>query len=240
MLSLPAIVCYNWFDMITTVIFDMDDTLYDEVDYCASGFRAVAGYLAETFAADKDAAFEALWGEFSAGNHRETFNCALDKLGIAYEIDDINRLVELYRNHKPDISLPSESKQILDQLNKDYSLALLTDGFLPAQKLKVDALGIEHYFKHIVYTEELGRQFWKPNPKGFEMILEKLSAKAENTVYIADNAKKDFIGPNSLGMDTIQLKRANKVHLSDAPDENGMPNSIIDSIILLPSLLEIT
>ena len=164
----------------------MDDTLYDEVDYCASGFRAVAGYLADNHGADKDAAFEALWAEFSAGNHRETFNCALDKLKIAYEISDIKKLVELYRTHKPDITLPDESKKVLDILKNNYSLALLTDGFLPAQKLKVAALGIEPYFKHIVYTEELGRQFWKPNPKGFEIILEKLSSKAENTVYIAE------------------------------------------------------
>jgi putative hydrolase of the HAD superfamily len=109
---------------------------------------------------------------------------------------------------------------------------------LPAQSLKVSALGIEPYFKHIVYTEQLGRQFWKPNPKGFEIILEKLSAKAQNTVYIADNAKKDFIGPNGLGMHTIQLKRPKKVHLSAPPDENATPNLITDSIILIPEILK--
>jgi FMN phosphatase YigB (HAD superfamily) len=31
--------------MITTVIFDLDDTLYDEIDYCKSGFMAVAEFL---------------------------------------------------------------------------------------------------------------------------------------------------------------------------------------------------
>ena len=224
--------------MITTVIFDMDDTLYDEVEYCASGFRAVAKYLAETFGVNADAGFDLLWGEFSAGNHKETFNAALDGLGIAYEIDDIKKLVSLYRTHKPDIILPTDSKDVLGLLESDYPLALLTDGFLPAQKLKVGALGIEPYFKYIVYTEELGRQFWKPNPKGFEMILEKLSAKAENTVYIADNAKKDFIGPNTLKMHTIQLKRANKVHLSAPPGPNAVPDITTDSIMRIPEILK--
>lgn len=224
--------------MINTVIFDMDDTLYDEVDYCASGFRAVARYIAEVYGASADAGFEALWGEFSEGNHSETFNAALERLGIAYEIGDIKKLVEIYRTHKPDICLPADSKETLDLLKTDYPLALLTDGFLPAQKLKVGALGIEAYFKHIVYTEELGRQFWKPNPKGFEIILDKLSAKAENTVYIADNARKDFVGPNNLGMRTIQLKRAKKVHLSPPPDKIATPSLIIDSITLIPDLLK--
>jgi FMN phosphatase YigB (HAD superfamily) len=27
--------------MITMVIFDLDDTLYDEIKYCKSGFKAV-------------------------------------------------------------------------------------------------------------------------------------------------------------------------------------------------------
>lgn len=223
--------------MITTVIFDMDDTLYDEIDYCASGFRAVARHLAEIHGVNADAAFDALWGEFSDGNHTATFNAALDKLEIAYKIDDIKKLVNFYRNHTPDITLPAQSREVLDLLSSKYPLALLTDGFLPAQRLKVSALGIESYFKHIVYTEQLGRQFWKPNPKGFEIILEKLSAKAKNTVYIADNAKKDFIGPNGLGMHTIQLKRANKVHLSPPPDENAKPELTTDSILKIPEIL---
>ena len=33
--------------MITTVVFDLDDTLYDEIEYIKSGFTAVAEFLAE-------------------------------------------------------------------------------------------------------------------------------------------------------------------------------------------------
>jgi len=32
--------------MITTVVFDLDDTLYDEIEYCKSGFAVVAEFLA--------------------------------------------------------------------------------------------------------------------------------------------------------------------------------------------------
>jgi len=34
--------------MITTVIFDLDDTLYDEVEYRRSGFASVAEFLADS------------------------------------------------------------------------------------------------------------------------------------------------------------------------------------------------
>ena len=32
--------------MITTVVFDLDDTLYDEIEYCKCGFTAVSKFLA--------------------------------------------------------------------------------------------------------------------------------------------------------------------------------------------------
>ena len=34
--------------MIKAVVFDLDDTLYDEIDYCRSGFAAVADSLAKS------------------------------------------------------------------------------------------------------------------------------------------------------------------------------------------------
>ena len=104
--------------MITTVIFDMDDTLYDEIDYCSSGFRAVAKFLAAEHGVDAGAAFDALWSEFCSGNHDRTFNAALELLKIPCKTEDIVGLVRLYRGHKPDIKLPVKEKQCVE--TKDY------------------------------------------------------------------------------------------------------------------------
>ena len=224
--------------MLTAVIFDMDDTLYDEIDYCRSGFRAVDAYLSSIYQSDAGAIFEALWGRFKAGDHSTTFNTALDLLDIDYDESVIKDLVGVYRGHKPDITLDGQTGQILAALSEKYALALITDGFLPAQKLKVAALGLEKYFKCIVYTEELGREYWKPHPKGFEMILENLSAEPEKSVCVADNARKDFIAPNALGITTIQLIRPNRVHFDEPRGPGDAPKHIIKSIIDLPLLLD--
>jgi putative hydrolase of the HAD superfamily len=228
--------------MITTVIFDLDDTLYDEVDFCRSGFRAVATFLSGipnlTAAPGADAVFAALWEQFNKGNRGKTFNAALDALGIAFEADMIARLVTVYREHTPDIALPAESRQLLDALGCEYALGLLTDGFLPTQRLKVEALGIGPYFKHVLYTEALGRKAWKPSTKGFKHLLKEFGAQPRDCVYVADNAEKDFVGPNALGMATIQLIRPNRLHDNAPAGPEAEPGRILASVTQLPNALK--
>jgi len=226
--------------MITTVIFDLDDTLYDEVEYCKSGFAAVAKFLAgRDGTPTAGLIFATLWDHFVTSDRSRTFNAALDDLGINYDKERIGELIDVYRNHVPKIELPQDSRDVLAGLSTKYTLALLTDGFLPAQQLKVQALGIERYFAHIVYTEQLGRDCWKPSPAGFEKILQSLSAKPDNAVYVADNEKKDFIAPNRLGFATVHLLRRGRIHTSTGP---GVPGAaarhVIHQISQLPALLD--
>ncbi|MHC4575169.1 MAG: HAD family hydrolase [Planctomycetota bacterium] len=225
--------------MITTVVFDLDDTLYDEIDYCRSGFSAVADFLADS-ASRPDARpfFDSLWRHFTAGNRKKTFNAALDDLAIGYDEQFIQELVRVYRNHIPRITLPADSKDVLSELSRKYTLALLTDGFLPAQQLKVRALGIEKHFKCIIYTETLGRDFWKPSPVGFEKLMKKLNAKPQNAVYVADNEEKDFIAPNKLGLPTVQIIRPARIHKQPSDHPGAAPRHIIHKITHLPALLE--
>ncbi len=225
--------------MITTVVFDLDDTLYDEIEYCKSGFTAVAEFLANRLNSPQtEQIYNIIWKQFSTGNRTKTFNAALDELKISYNDKLIVEMVDVYRNHIPDIKLPQDSREVLTQLSKKYTLGLLTDGFLPAQKLKVQALGIEKYFKSIIYTEELGRNCWKPSPAGFIKIMNNLDTKPENTVYIADNEKKDFIAPNRLGILTIQLIRPARIHTLAGGESDASARQILDQISRLPTLLE--
>lgn len=211
--------------MIKLVIFDLDDTLYDEIQYCKSGFHAVSQCLAQTHPTLRhEEFFEAFWTQFTSGNTTKTFNVALESLGITTDRTLISSLIEVYRQHIPDIILPDQSRQLLDYCKQNYTLALLSDGFLPAQQLKVQALEIEHYFDCIMYTEELGREHWKPSALGFEKILEKLSFPPDQAVYIADNLKKDFIAPNKLGFAaSIHFIRPYKIHNNPAPSKKAQP-----------------
>jgi len=225
---------------ITTVVFDLDDTLYDEVDYCRSGFEAVADFLVEVHrvpAAPADLC-TAFWRQFHSGNRTETFNAALKELGLAFDEQLIAGLVRAYRGHVPTIRLPKESRDCLANLRRSHDLAILTDGYLPAQRLKIRALGITGYFKCILYTEQLGREHWKPSPVGFVKVLEALHAQPGQAVYVADNAAKDFIAPNSLGMRSVQVARPLRLHKDPPPVPSAAPQHSLDSLSQLPALLQ--
>lgn len=224
--------------MIKTVIFDLDDTLFDEIDFVRSGFRAAARHI--TTLSDRyspDDVFDLIWKCFLTGERGSTFNLALAELGLPGGLSLVDKLVEVYRTHTPTLILPPDSRSVLEELKGRYILGLLTDGFLPTQRLKVQALGIEHYFDAIVYTEELGREYWKPSPRGFETLLQMLGSLPEQTACVADNESKDFIAPNRLGLLTIQLLRPAGLHRQPSPLPDAAPKLRIDKIDRLMEVL---
>lgn len=217
--------------MIKAVVFDLDDTLYDEAEFCRSGFTAVAAYLAENNAdISQSKAFQLMWTQFSTGNRNKTFDTALEKLGLDSSDEHIDRLLKVYREHEPQLRIPPESLEVLEALHRSYTLGLITDGYLPTQPNKIKALGIEKFFKCIICTEQLGREFWKPSPVPYEKFVEQTGIEHTSCMFVGDNAVKDFVSPNRLGWQTVQIKRAGRIHIKEAPTEEHKANLIIDNI----------
>jgi putative hydrolase of the HAD superfamily len=223
--------------VIKCIAFDIDDTIYDEIDYYKSGFMVVTRCVADDFGLEGKAVFQALWEVFNLGNHKNTFDAVLEKFGVSYDSGYIQKLVDVLRCHKPDIKLPSESRIVLEDLKARYKLGLITDGWLPAQELKVKVLGLEKFFDCIIYTEMLGREHWKPSPAGFKKLLTELSITANQCVYVGDNLEKDFLAPNQMGFKTIRVVRKRRIHFGKALSQQAQPHYEIDSIVKLPELL---
>lgn len=225
--------------MINCVIFDLDDTLYDEIDYCYSGFRAVAQYMAALRPGlTTQPLYRSLVTAFETGDRRRVFNAALEAAHIKYGPEIIQSLVKVYREHRPGMTLPADSRELLDALKDRYTLALLSDGFLPAQEYKLRALGIENVFRAVMFTESLGREFWKPHTAGFEKILTELDLTPDQAVYIADNPAKDFIGPSRLGMPSIQVIRPRHIHKAATDDPAARASFVTNNLKDIPRLLD--
>ncbi len=211
---------------IKAVVFDLDDTLYPERQYVRSGYAAAGEHLQKSLC--RDEAFEEwLWGRFCAGKAEGAFNALSDHFQLHLDSAQIGELVEVYRRHKPKIDPFGGVAELLGQLGGTYRLGLLSDGFMPAQRLKLQALRLERFFEAVVFTEEMGREFWKPSPAGFEKIAELLGAPHEACAYVADNPAKDFVAANALGWRTIQLLWPGQIHAEKPAPEGGQPQAVV-------------
>ena len=219
------------------VAFDLDDTLYRELDYVESGFRAVADHVAALHPITSSRAYELLMASLRQHGRGRQFDDLLRAIG-AFSLRERDVLVQVYRQHKPEIALPAESSSTLRSLAVDgHRLFLVTDGNHHVQNRKVETLGIRSFVEHAYLTRRYGREATKPGTKAFELILARTQAKAADLIYVGDNPRKDFIGVRSLGGSTIRVLTGD--FADEVPAPGYEPDLTVDSISEIPSALKL-
>ncbi len=200
-----------------TIVFDLDDTLYPERQFVLSGFRAVAAWAASVLGLPEERSYDELHELFAAGVRGDTFNQWL----AAHDIEPqeyIPAMVAAYREHQPQIAFHDGAAEMLRQLATTHRLGVVTDGPLDVQRRKAVALGLEPLVDAVVYSDELGRDAWKPSPRPFAEVLRRLGTVAEASVYVADNPAKDFLGARRAGMASIRIRHADGLHVEEEPE----------------------
>ncbi|UOB17070.1 HAD family hydrolase [Abyssalbus ytuae] len=176
----------------TVIAFDLDDTLYNEIDYLKSAFHFIAEKL------EKHTPLQLYSYMFSLyRSNKDVFG----HLSSVYNITK-EELLSDYRNHTPSIK-PFDN--VIDLLKKIRThkgkTAIITDGRKTTQTNKIKSLGIYPLIDKIVISEDIGSE--KPAAQNYQAIEKHFNA--EKYIYIADNLKKDFITPKARGWNTIGL-----------------------------------
>ena len=202
----------------TLVAFDLDDTLYKEIDYLKSAYREIALHAAHGNRSLADKAFGVMLQAYEDGDN--AFLRLNELLGTETPISEY---LAMYRTHRPDILLEEDVVATLDALKTaGCTIALITDGRSVQQRNKIVALGLNRWIadEDIVISEETGSE--KPSEANYRRLME-LHPDAGRFVYIGDNPKKDFIAPNRLGWTTVcLLDNGENIHpqrFGDIPQE---------------------
>lgn len=204
-------------DRGTVIVFDLDDTLYNELDYLKSAYRSIALALEPNN-------WKSLYSRMFA-LYRSNKN-VFEILAKAYSTD-IHTLIDMYRNHQPKIQLFDGVIDVFDAIkSKNGKIGMVTDGRSRTQRAKITSLGITDYLDNIVISEEIGSE--KPSLSNFKAI--EIALPGNSYYYIADNLIKDFIAPNTLGWKTVALMdNGMNIHF-DRPehlDAKAMPQEFI-------------
>lgn len=186
--------------MIKSVVFDLDDTLYPEKDFQRSGFEAVARFI------NKQGPFKISLNKIVTLNKKYPGQC-FDVLIKNYRLPITpDKLIEVYRNHRPQISAFPYTKSVLAKLKTGYKLklGLLTDYHRQSQINKLKALNIEKFFDVLIFTSQIGAP--KPDSPGYQILKDKFKCEDASIIYVGDNEQKDFIGARKNGFITVKFK----------------------------------
>lgn len=133
--------------MINTIIFDLDDTLYKELDFVYGAFKEVCIYLANKYNKDEKQLYKDILNTLEEHGRGKIFNIICEKYNMK---EDIKELVKIYREAKPKISLYKDAKYILAYLKannkieeKYYNIGIITDGKASVQWNKIKLLGLK-------------------------------------------------------------------------------------------------
>jgi len=190
---------------VKAMIFDLDDTLFPEREYVLSGFRAVGACIEDLFA--ERGFFETAARFFFQGHRGRIIDEALTDLGLCVGRDLVESLVALYRDHVPQIRLYEDAARALAHFGRHATTGIITDGYLVAQKRKVAALGIEPLVDYIVYSDEFGRDHWKPSSVPYRTMMKMTGCAGRDCTYVSDNSLKDFVTAKALGWTTVRIRR---------------------------------
>lgn len=223
---------------LQAVIFDMDDTLYLERDFVFSGFAAAAAWAEAELGIPQAEGIAQLKAYFTAGVRGDTFNRWLADHGL--EVDPwLGQMVAAYRQHRPSIAPLPDAEATLQALQGKYRLGLITEGYRAVQQAKLEALGLQHYFEEILIGGEDERESWKPNPRPFQILLDRMGIEPEAAVYVGDNPFKDFLGARRAGMGSIRLRHPQALHAQiEAVDNDHAPDHEIGGLDELVGLLD--
>jgi putative hydrolase of the HAD superfamily len=193
---------------VRAILLDLDDTLYAEHDYFLSGLGAMANWMGQGDSLRIAQLLVALNGDVAINGRQGV----IDRISVPPEVSpdmaDSWRLalLHIYRTHKPSLRAFDDVAPFLLRARKlGYRLALVTDGKSCVQWNKLTSLGLDRQCDAIIVTDDIDAP--KPSIRPFLLACRLVGVAAANCVYIADDSSKDFFGPHSLGMASMQLTR---------------------------------
>jgi len=198
------------------IFFDLDHTLWDFKTNSRSALRHIYTHFdLLSFGIKSDIEFiatyerinEMLWDLYRKHEidkstlRNRRFNEVLKYWNIRDQkiCADIN---EYYLNVSPyKTALMPGARETLEYLQGKYELHLITNGFKEIQSIKITECRIDHYFNHVIISEEVG--FQKPHPRIFDHSLEVTGASKQDGIYIGDHLESDIKGSQDAGWQQI-------------------------------------
>lgn len=194
------------------VIFDLDDTIYNQNLCSEKSYQKVDDYLTNKYNVSvkenieeiKYSTKRELHNTASSHNRFIYFKKLVEKNNLPYfETIKLNNLYwETFYNS---MSLFEGVLETFKNLkNWGVKIIILTDFQTEYQLKKLETLNILDYIDYIVTSEEIGIE--KPSFRMFDAVVNITGFKKEELIMIGDNYEKDFLGGKNYGIYSFHFK----------------------------------
>ena len=221
--------------MIKSIIFDIDNTLYDYDHAHVIAMRSLAEYMTEQFGWDAKKTEQEISSVYiqiqneigqkaACHNRLIRFQRLLEQNGLPLHPHALN-MYEIYwdtliRNAK---LYPGVETALRDLKNAGYVLGIGTNLTARIQFRKLTAFGLLQYFDFIVSSEETDHE--KPQEDIFKYCAKKAHCLPSQCIYVGDSMIHDIIGAQSAGMHPLWFR----------PHVDGSGEDLSQAMVLPPS-----
>ena len=204
---------------ITTILFDLDDTLFDHMGTA----RAALAATAAAWPALQAVPVETLYQHYS--ELLEELHPLVMTGRLSYLDARQQRFARLLAPYEPAASATAAAQlaaqhyghyqqrrrpvagalALLQALKPTYKLGIVTNNRLAEQQDKLRHLGMSYLVDALITSEEAG--VLKPDPAIYHLALARLGATPAQTVMVGDNWPADVVGPLAVGIRPVWLNR---------------------------------
>ncbi len=229
--------------MITTILFDLGGTLWDDypsvlaswddirieltevgITYTDKGFRDLVEFCINAYSPSLTRAiiWQAVKGDYKL--YQKILRKVIAKLKKRMR-EEFFKYNKLYAGVIP----------LLDELKGRYLLGVASNNLSEAREW-LDNFALSDYFASITLSEEVW--LFKPDTRFYLYILDKLGAKAEETMMVGDRLDNDIFPANRLGMTTVRVV-SEPFRIQKPRYHADEPDFTIKNVSMLPQVLKL-
>ena len=111
--------------------------------------------------------------------------------------------------------LMPHAQKVLEYLAPKYNLYILSNGFQELQCHKMRSAGIDHYFKKVVLSDDIG--VLKPWPEIFHFAMSATQSELRESLMVGDSWENDIKGAQGVGIHQVFYNVTGRTELPFKP-----------------------
>jgi len=215
---------------VRTLLFDMDNTLFDLVGAQIASCHKVVRYLGQD---DGDELFSYFLKPVHGFESHENIRQYMQERDIPVD-GTFTSACQVYENEKLAhiTPYPGVSATLRALRDRDLPMCIVTDAHSRDATLRMEKAGLLPFFCGMVSWDLAGAK--KPSPEPFLVALDMMQAKPEYTLLIGDSPRRDIEPCTRLGIRTVYARYGDRF---SANRDFQAADFIIDAMDELPAIL---